>query len=131
MDNNQREALRAAVRASERAATIVHARLKRGLSSLATISSTAPWFGVLGTVIGIVTSFRGLGTDKTTALAVIGGLLGQSLVPTGIGLLTALVAFGSYKYLSATLHRFDGEMHTATLQMMNDLAIRCRTTNGM
>jgi len=94
------------------------------LSSLASITSVAPWFGVLGTLIGILSSFRGLGTDKRTALAVIAGLLGHSLVPTGIGLLTALFAFGCYKYLSAILHGFDAEMDAATLQMMNDLAIR-------
>lgn len=102
--------------------------MKRGLSSLASIASTAPWFGVLATVIGIVTSFRGLGTDKRTALAIIGGLLGHSLVPTGIGLLTALLAFCSFKYLQAVSRGFDVEMHAATLQMMNDLAIRSRTS---
>ena len=37
-----------------RAAAIVHAELKRGVSSLATIGSTAPFVGLFGTVLGII-----------------------------------------------------------------------------
>lgn len=85
---------------------------------------------MLGTVVGIVTSFRPIGTDKRTALAILGGLIGHSIVSTCLGLVTALLAFCCYKYLSAMLEAFDLEMHTATLQMMNDLAIGSRTTRS-
>ena len=63
------EALQSAERASLRAANVVHENMKRGLASLATITSTAPWIGVLGTLVGIFGSFRGLGTEKLTAMA--------------------------------------------------------------
>src|SRR5438067_9632860 len=52
------EQIEASKRALERAEAIVHAELKRGLGGLATIGSTAPFVGLLGTVIGILNAFR-------------------------------------------------------------------------
>src|SRR5208283_562356 len=48
------EQIEASKRALERAEAIVHAELKRGLGGLATIGSTAPFIGLLGTVVGIL-----------------------------------------------------------------------------
>src|SRR5437899_6657899 len=53
------EQIEASKRALERAEAIVHAELKRGLGSLATIGSTAPFVGLLGTVPGILNAFVG------------------------------------------------------------------------
>ena len=50
--------IEASRRALDRASAIVHAELERGLSGLATIGSTAPFVGLLGTVIGIIDAFR-------------------------------------------------------------------------
>jgi hypothetical protein len=46
------EEIEASRRALERAEAIVHAELKRGISSLATIGSSAPFVGLFGTVVG-------------------------------------------------------------------------------
>ncbi|MGC9997174.1 MAG: MotA/TolQ/ExbB proton channel family protein, partial [Terriglobia bacterium] len=54
------ETIEASKRALERAAAIVHAELKRGVSSLATTGSTAPFVGLFGTVLGIINAFRGI-----------------------------------------------------------------------
>src|SRR5580700_4619071 len=51
------ETIASAGRALERAEAIVHAKLKRGLSVLATIGSTAPFVGLFGTVVGILHAF--------------------------------------------------------------------------
>src|SRR6201984_439927 len=48
-----------AKRALERSVAIVHAEMKRGLSALATIGSTAPFVGLFGTVVGILNAFKG------------------------------------------------------------------------
>ena len=45
-------------RALERSEAIVHAKLKRGLSGLATIGSTSPFIGLFGTVVGILNAFQ-------------------------------------------------------------------------
>src|SRR5260370_10095604 len=50
----------AAKRGLERSVAIVHAEMKRGLSALATIGSTAPFVGLFGTVVGILNAFKGI-----------------------------------------------------------------------
>jgi biopolymer transport protein ExbB/biopolymer transport protein TolQ len=54
------EEIEASKRALERAEAIVHAELKRGVSGLATIGSTAPFVGLFGTVVGIINAFKGI-----------------------------------------------------------------------
>ena len=120
------EAIQSAQRASLRAATVVHGEMKRGLGSLATIASIAPWIGILGTLVGILSSFRGLSGDKLTAMAVIARILSESLVPTAFGLIVALAALLSYKYLLAEVEAFDSEMESGSLQLISHLG-RLRT----
>src|ERR1041384_7123038 len=59
------EEMDASKRALERAEAIVHAELKRGVSALATIGSTAPFVGLFGTVVGIINAFRTMAEAKT------------------------------------------------------------------
>jgi len=54
----------AAKRGLERSVAIVHAEMKRGLSALATIGSTAPFVGLFGTVVGILNAFKGIESNK-------------------------------------------------------------------
>src|SRR5881397_1201838 len=51
------EQIESSRRACERAEAIVNAELKRGLSGLATIGATAPFVGLFGTTVGIITAF--------------------------------------------------------------------------
>src|SRR6478752_3837966 len=59
------EEIEASRRALERAQAIVHAELKRGVSSLATIGSTGPFVGLFGTVLGIMNAFKSISTSKS------------------------------------------------------------------
>src|ERR1700684_2308186 len=54
------EVIEAAKRGLERSVAIVHAEMKRGLSGLATIGSTAPFVGLFGTVVGIMKGVWGI-----------------------------------------------------------------------
>ena len=116
------EALNAVRRASDRAAALVHIDMKRRLTSLAAIASTAPLVGMFGTLVGIISSFKGSAGDKLTYMALIAQGLSESLLWTGLGLLVAGLALLCYKYLLAKVDRFDYEIENATLQLMNDLA---------
>src|SRR6202043_3926855 len=60
------EEIAASHRALERAEAIVHAELKRGVSGLATIASSAPFVGLFGTVVGIINAFQGISSQKST-----------------------------------------------------------------
>ena len=81
---------------------------------------------MFGTVLGIANSFLGFGTDKFTALGMVSERLSESLVPTELGLLVAVMAFCFYKYLLAKLDDFDVEMENVSLQLRNELAIHLR-----
>ena len=67
------EEIEASKRALERAEAIVHAELKRGISALATIGSSAPFVGLTGTVLGIINAFKGISTEKSTGLGAVAG----------------------------------------------------------
>src|SRR5271154_2805120 len=65
------EEIDASRRALERAEAIVHAELKRGVSALATIGSTAPFVGLFGTVMGIIDAFQTMASQKTPGIGAI------------------------------------------------------------
>ena len=85
--------MESARRASERSAVVVHGNMKRGLWSLATIASTAPWVGVLGTVQGINDSFLGFDGSKESLMAAIFEGLSRALAPTALGVMHGLETF--------------------------------------
>src|SRR6202050_5055337 len=60
------EEIAASKRDPGRSEAIVHAELKRGVSGLATIGSTAPFVGLFGTVVGIINAFNGILHEKST-----------------------------------------------------------------
>src|SRR5574340_247656 len=91
------EMIEASKRALERASSIVHAELKRGISSLATIGSTAPFVGLFGTVLGIIHAFQGISSSKSTGLGAVAGGIAEALVTTAIGLFVAIPAVWLYK----------------------------------
>src|SRR5438045_9470088 len=88
----------AAKRGLERSVAIVHAEMKRGLSALATIGSTAPFVGLFGTVVGILNAFKGIETQKATGLSAVAGGIAEALVTTAFGLLVAVPAVWAYHY---------------------------------
>src|SRR3954466_9650083 len=66
---SEAEVVEAAKRGLDRSIAIVHADMKRGLSGLATIGSTAPFVGLFGTVVGIINAFKGIAAEKATGLS--------------------------------------------------------------
>ncbi len=122
------ETIEASKRALERAAAIVHAELKRGVSSLATIGSTAPFVGLFGTVLGIIHAFQGISSAKSTGLAAVAGGIAEALVTTAIGLFVAIPAVWIYNYFTSKIEAFDVEMDNSSSELI-DYFIK-RTSRG-
>jgi biopolymer transport protein TolQ len=76
-------------------------RLEGRLGFLATIGSAAPFIGLFGTVIGIMTSFQAIAGSKNTSLAVVAPGIAEALLATAIGLLAAIPAVIAYNKLSS------------------------------
>ena len=115
--------LDAVERRSLRAAAGVRREMKRGVGSLATVASVAPWLGLLLTLRGVVFSFVGCGGERSFCMAVLANNLSESLIPIAWGLAVAIPALWFYKYLSARLQDFDVEMEGATADLVSCLQI--------
>jgi len=113
------ETIEASKRALERAAAIVHAELKRGVSTLATIGSTAPFVGLFGTVLGIIHAFEGIAGSKSTGLSAVAGGISEALVTTAIGLFVAIPAVWIYNYFTTKIESFDVEMDNSSSELID------------
>ena len=76
-------------------------RLEGRLGFLATIGSAAPFIGLFGTVVGIMTSFQAIAGSKQTSLAVVAPGIAEALLATAIGLLAAIPAVIAYNKRSS------------------------------
>jgi len=113
------EEIEASRRALERASAIVHAELKRGVSSLATIGSTAPFVGLFGTVLGIIHAFQGISSSGTVGIAAVAGGISEALVTTAIGLFVAIPAVWVYNYFTGKIEAFDVEMDNSSSELID------------
>ena len=85
-------------------------KLESNLSTLATIGSTAPFIGLLGTVWGIMGSFQSIGAAKNTSLAVVAPGIAEALLATAIGLFAAIPAVMAYNKLSNEAGRYGSRL---------------------
>lgn len=124
------EVIEASRRALERAEAIVHAELKRGVSSLATIGSTAPFVGLFGTVVGIINAFKGISTEKSTGLGAVAGGISEALVATAIGLFVAIPAVMVFNYFTNRVESFDVEMGNSSSELIDYFLKRAQKANA-
>lgn len=80
--------------------------MRRGLTVLSTVGSTAPFVGLLGTVIGIVSAFRGIAQSGSGGLTAVSAGIAEALVETALGLFVAIPAVMIFYYLAS---QFDKE----------------------
>jgi biopolymer transport protein ExbB len=113
------EVIEAAKRGLERSVAIVHAEMKRGLSGLATIGSTAPFVGLFGTVMGIIGAFKGIAASKATGLSAVAGGISEALLTTALGLLVAVPAVWTFNYFTNKVEAFDVEMDNSSMELIN------------
>ena len=113
------EDIEASKRALERSEAIVHAELKRGVSGLATIGSTAPFVGLFGTVVGIIHAFQGISSQKSTGLGAVAGGISEALVTTAIGLFVAVPAVWAFNYFTNRIDAFDVEMGNSSSELLD------------
>jgi len=79
--------------------------LEAHLSFLATVGSVSPYIGLLGTVWGIMNSFRGLSSVAQATLAQVAPGIAEALIATAIGLFAAIPAVIAYNKYTAEIDR--------------------------
>jgi biopolymer transport protein ExbB len=104
---HEREVVKEAI---EDAGRHVVPELERHLNALGTIAAISPFLGLLGTVLGMIQMFSGLGTQGIGDPAIIASGIGQALITTAAGLGVAIPSLMFYRY-------FRGRANTLLLDM--------------
>lgn len=113
------EEVEASKRALQRAEAIKIAEFRRGLSSLATIGSTAPFVGLFGTVVGIINSFQGMKSAETAGIGAVAGGISEALFTTAFGLLVAVPAVWMFNYFTSKVDNFVVEMDNSSAELID------------
>ncbi len=92
---------------------------KKGISPLATISSSAPFIGLFGTVWGIMNSFIGIANAKSTSLNVVAPGIAEALFATALGLIAAIPAVILFNYFTKLSTKYS----VLVTQIANELLI--------
>ena len=106
-------------RAIERETLMTTAEMKKGLGNLATISTTAPFVGLFGTVIGIINAFRGMAISGSGGLGAVSAGIAEALATTAFGLFVAVPAVWMYNYFLNKVERFQVEMNNSSSQLVD------------
>ena len=106
-------------RAIQRASALTGSDLKKMVSSLATIGATAPFVGLLGTVVGVINAFQGIATTGSGGIGAVSAGIAEALVETALGLLVAIPAVWFYNYLTSRLEYFNVEMDNSSSEMVD------------
>jgi biopolymer transport protein TolQ len=102
-------------------------RLEKNLFILSTITTLAPFLGLLGTVWGILIAFSELGSGGAASsnMAVLGGL-STALSTTVMGLLIAIPSLVSYNYLKNRIKNYTSDMEEVLYQLLSSVELQYR-----
>jgi biopolymer transport protein ExbB/TolQ len=108
-----------AQRGCERAASIYTQELKKGLSILATIATSAPFIGLFGTIAGIINAFRSMALTGSGGIGTVAQGIAEALVTTAFGIGVAIIALWCYNSLNTRVEVFGAEMNNTTSQIVD------------
>jgi len=95
--------------------------LEKYLSSMGTIGATAPFIGLLGTVIGIMRAFHDLGKYGVGNPSIVSAGIAEALIATAAGLLVAIPSVILFNYFTRRIMRFSVETENKSLEILNPL----------
>jgi biopolymer transport protein TolQ len=113
------KSLTAVDRALMRAAVVEINKLERRIPFLATTASITPFIGLLGTVLGIMNAFQGIGQTGSTNLGVVAPGIAEALVATAAGLFAAIPAVYFYNHLTNKVKIYASEMDDFAMEFLN------------
>lgn len=96
-------------------------KFRRGLGVLATVGATAPFVGLLGTTMGVVKAFQGMGAAGSAGFGAIAAGIAEALITTAFGLLVAIPAVWLYNYFINRIDYVSMEVTYATKEFMDFL----------
>jgi biopolymer transport protein ExbB/TolQ len=116
---NREDVLDTVRRSIQRASALTASDLKKGINALATIGSTAPFVGLLGTVVGVIVAFTGIAATGGGGIAGVSAGIAEALVETALGLFVAIPAVWFYNFLTGRLEYFNVEMDNSSSELVD------------
>lgn len=110
-------------RAIERRGESISDELHRGMNVLASTGSTAPFVGLLGTVLGIIHAFQMIAASGSGGIGTIGSAIGEALIVTGYGLCVAIPTVLLFNWISARISRFEMGLTNAGSELADRLEV--------
>ncbi len=96
---------------------------RRGMGILASTGSTAPFIGLFGTVIGIITAFQGIAAAGGGGIGAVSAGIAEALIVTAVGLVVAIMAVLVFNFLNTKFDAFDQTMQHAASELIDYLEI--------
>jgi biopolymer transport protein ExbB/TolQ len=104
-------------RALERVKERETSNLRTGLPFLGTVASSAPFIGLLGTVIGIMGAFQTL--EKEASINKIAPAISEALIATAVGLGVAIIAAMAFNFFTARVESFVVDMNDVSSEFID------------
>lgn len=114
--------LESVARALERQAQREQQTLRAGLGVLATVGSTAPFVGLLGTVVGIVSAFQAMAQAGSGGLGTVSAGIAEALVTTAFGLLVAIPAVMAHNGMTGWIEARMVDVSEASNELLDVVA---------
>jgi len=99
-------------------------KLRRGLWLLATVGATAPFIGLFGTVVGIMTAFQSMAQTGQGGFAVVAAGISEALITTAAGIAVAVLAVVLYNALNTHAQKLSLQLRLLTeeyLELVKEL----------
>lgn len=96
--------------------------LRKNLWILGTVASSAPFIGLLGTVVGIIRAFESMAIAGTGGFAVVAAGISEALVATALGLAVAIIAVIFYNYFQTRIANLNGLFRIQVAKVLHNLS---------
>jgi biopolymer transport protein ExbB len=97
--------------------------LKKHLWILGTVASSAPFIGLLGTVVGIIKAFENMAIEGTGGFAVVAAGISEALVATALGLAVAIIAVVFYNYFQTRISNINGLFRIQVSKVLRNMSL--------
>lgn len=107
-----------AKRAVAKAAAEESSKLRRGMTILATVGSTAPFVGLFGTTFGVINAFQGM-ASAGSGLAAISAGISEALITTGVGIGVAVLGVWAFNYFNLRIEKVNDELAASEADLVD------------
>ncbi len=94
-------------------------KLEKNTNVLAIIAGVSPMLGFLGTIAGMITTFKDLSTQESLSISAISGGIYIKMFTSAAGLIVGIFSFVAYNYLSAMTDRVVNKMESSTFDFID------------